>query len=68
VVAHVPHREIDERNAKVRELLHEVAETYHRVFRIADGADDDWASWCSEWLVTLSEMPGLLGGSWSAGS
>jgi hypothetical protein len=32
------------------------------VFRIADGADDDWASWYSEWLVTLSELPGLLGG------
>jgi hypothetical protein len=32
------------------------------VFQIADGADDDWASWYSEWLVTLSELPSLLGG------
>ena len=26
-------------------LLHEAGETHHRVFRIVDGADDDWASW-----------------------
>ena len=25
-------------------LLHEVGETHHRVFRMVDGADDDWAS------------------------
>jgi hypothetical protein len=25
-------------------LLHEAGETHHRVFRIVDGADDDWAS------------------------
>ena len=53
---------MDERGAKVSELLHEAAETHHRVFRITDGADDDWASWYAEWLVTLSELPGLLGG------
>jgi hypothetical protein len=53
---------MDERQAKVSELLHEAAETHHRVFRITDGADDDWASWYSEWLVTLSELPDLLGG------
>jgi hypothetical protein len=53
---------MDERGANVSELLHEAAETHHRVFRITDGADDDWASWYAEWLVTLSELPGLLGG------
>jgi hypothetical protein len=47
--------------AKVSDLLHEVAETHHRVFRITDGADDDWASWYSKWLTTLSELPDLLG-------
>ena len=41
-------------------LLHEVAETQHRVFRLVDGADDDWASWYSDWLVNLSELPALL--------
>src|SRR5262249_59024685 len=38
-------------------LLHEAAETHHRVFRIVDGADDDWASWYADWLVNLSELP-----------
>ena len=42
-------------------LLHEAAETHHRVFRIVDGADDDWASWYADWLVNLSELPEVLG-------
>ena len=53
---------MDERGSRISQLLHEAAETHHRVFRITDGADDDWASWYSEWLVTLSELPALLGG------
>ncbi len=27
----------------ISELLHEAGETHHRVYRIVDGADDDWA-------------------------
>lgn len=46
----------------VSRLLHEAAETHHRVFRIVDGADDDWASWYADWLANLSELPALLGG------
>ena len=53
---------MDERGRQVAELLHEAAETHHRVFRITDGADDDWASWYADWLVNLSELPRLLGG------
>jgi hypothetical protein len=53
---------MDERGAKISELLHEAAETHHQVFRITDGADDDWASWYAQWLVTLSELPELLAG------
>lgn len=45
---------------QVARLLHEAAETHHRVFRIVDGADDDWASWYADWLVNLSELPTLL--------
>ena len=44
-------------------LLHEAGETHHRVFRIVDGADDDWASWYAQWLIDLSELPDLLGAS-----
>jgi hypothetical protein len=46
---------------RVAELLHEAAETHHVVYRITDGTDDDWASWYADWLVNLSELPGLLG-------
>jgi hypothetical protein len=46
---------------QIRGLLHEASETHHRVFRIVDGADDDWASWYAQWLIDLSELPDLLG-------
>ncbi len=46
---------------QISELLHEAGETHHRVYRIVDGADDDWASWYADWLVRLSELPDLLG-------
>ena len=52
---------MDERARRVSEVLHEAAETHHVVFRITDGADDDWASWYSDWLISLSELPDLLG-------
>ena len=42
-------------------LLHEAGETHHHVFRIVDGADDDWASWYADWLVNLTELSALLG-------
>jgi hypothetical protein len=42
-------------------LLQEVAETHHRVYRITDGEDRDWASWYADWLLRLSELPELLG-------
>ena len=45
---------------KIGELLHEAGETHHRLYRIVDGADDDWASWYADWLLDLSELPGLL--------
>ena len=46
---------------QISRLLHDAGETHHQVFRIVDGADDDWASWYSDWLVNLSELPSLLG-------
>jgi hypothetical protein len=42
-------------------LLREAADLHHRVYRITDGADPDWAIWCATWLVELSELPRLLG-------
>ena len=46
---------------EVAELLHTAGETHHVVFAIVDGADDDWATWYSDWLVHLSKLPDLLG-------
>ena len=51
----------DDRTARIADLLTEAAETHHRVYRITDGADDDWATWYARWLVELSELPDLLG-------
>jgi hypothetical protein len=44
----------------VADLLHEAAETHHRVYRITDGTDPDWASWYADWLIEHSELPTLL--------
>ena len=46
---------------EISALLHEAAETHHQVYRITDGVDLDWASWYSDWLIHLSELPKLLG-------
>jgi hypothetical protein len=47
--------------AAIAALLHEAAETHHVVYRIVDGDDPDWASWYADWLLSLSELPQLLG-------
>ena len=52
---------MDRTEGQVSDLLQEVSETHHRVFRIVDGADDDWASWYADWLINLSELPARLG-------
>jgi hypothetical protein len=48
---------------EIADLLHEAGETHHVVFGIVDGADDDWATWYSDWLVNRSELPKPLGTS-----
>ena len=45
---------------RIAALLEEAAETHHRVYRISEGVDEDWASWYADWLLRLSELPGLL--------
>ena len=52
---------MDDRTRRVRELLHEAAEVHHVVYRITDGADDDWASFYADWLTRLSELGEVLG-------
>lgn len=48
-------------NDQIAALLHEAAETHHLVYRIVDGEDPDWASWYADWLISLSELPQILG-------
>jgi hypothetical protein len=50
-----------EHTEAISKLLHEAGETHHRVYRIVDGDDPDWASWYADWLISLSELPQLLG-------
>jgi hypothetical protein len=52
---------MDERTARVSALLHEAGEVHHVVYRITDGADDDWASFYADWLTRLSELGDVLG-------
>jgi hypothetical protein len=52
---------MEDPTSRIRNLLTEAAETHHRVYRIVDGIDADWASWYADWLIRLSELPALLG-------
>jgi hypothetical protein len=54
---------MDERARRVSELLHEAGDVHHVVYRITDGADDDWASFYADWLIDHSELPQTLGRS-----
>jgi hypothetical protein len=54
---------MDDRTRRVGELLHEAGEVHHVVYRITDGADDDWASFYADWLTRLSELGEVLGGT-----
>jgi len=46
---------------EISQLLHEAGETHHIVYKIVDGDDKDWASWYSNWLLTLSKFSDILG-------
>jgi hypothetical protein len=52
---------MDERTGRVRDLLHEAGEVHHVVYRITDGADDDWSSFYADWLIDHSELSDTLG-------
>ena len=54
---------MDERARRASDLLHEAGEVHHVVYRITDGADDDWASFYADWLIAHSELPEVLGGA-----
>lgn len=45
---------------KIAELLNQVGEVHHQVFADTDGADDDWATFYSDWLLHHSKLTNLL--------
>ena len=45
---------------RIAELLHQAGEVHHVVFADTDGADDDWATFYSDWLLHHSELAKLL--------
>ena len=51
----------DDAAAQIAELLEQVGEVHHVVFSDTDGNDDDWATFYSDWLLTHSSLPKLLG-------
>ena len=52
---------MNDQQAKISKLLREAGELHHKVYRIFDGDDPDWASWYADWLLNLSELPEILG-------
>ena len=46
---------------KIAALLHEAGEVHHVYYADVDGNDDDWATFYSEWLLTRTKFPDLLG-------
>jgi hypothetical protein len=54
---------MDDRAQRISDLLNEAGEVHHVVYRISDGADDDWASFYADWLIDHSELPETLGGA-----
>ena len=52
---------MSESATRIANLFEEAAETHHRVYRISNGDDPDWASWYADWLLNLSELPEILG-------
>jgi hypothetical protein len=52
---------MNERTQRISALLHEAGGVHHVVYRITDGADDDWASFYADWLIDHSELPEALG-------
>ena len=51
----------DDAASNIAELLQQVGEVHHMVFADTEGADDDWATFYSDWLLHHSDFAKLLG-------
>jgi NAD(P)H-hydrate epimerase len=50
----------EDRVRAIGELLTEAGEIHHRYFADTDGADDDWATFYSDWLLAHSRLPAIV--------
>ena len=51
----------EDRVESIASLLHQAGETHHVYYADVEGNDDDWATFYSQWLLTRSKFPDLLG-------
>jgi hypothetical protein len=51
----------DDAAALIAALLQQVGDVHHTVFADTEGADDDWATFYSDWLLRHSNFAKLLG-------
>ncbi len=52
---------MDDATSTIAGLLHQAGDVHHMVFSDTDGADDDWATFYSEWLLHHTKLAQLLG-------
>jgi NAD(P)H-hydrate epimerase len=51
----------DDAASQIAALLQQVGDVHHTVFADTEGADDDWATFYSDWLLHHSNFAKLLG-------
>ena len=52
---------MDPKIQKLSDLLHEVAETHHIVYKITEGDDPNWAYWYANQLIDLTNFSEITG-------
>ena len=50
----------NDRVEQLAELLQKAGEIHHGYFADTEGADDDWATFYSDWLLAHTNLPALL--------
>ncbi len=52
---------MEDKVKQLSDLLHEVAETHHVVWKVTNGDDPDWASWYGHHMLKLTKFPVIVG-------
>ena len=48
------------RQQQIVDILNEVAEAHHMVYKITEGDHPDWASWYADQMINRSYLPDVL--------